>query len=149
MPEYQLAQLNIAAMKYSMDSTEMADFVANLDDINNLADNSPGFIWRLQSENGNATEIRLFGENTLVNLSVWRDLESLRAFVYGTAHAAIMRRRREWFERFKEAYMVLWWVPAAGLPCLEDARSRLELLQEKGASPDAFSFSDPFNAPGM
>ncbi|HKX57577.1 MAG TPA: DUF3291 domain-containing protein, partial [Xanthomonadales bacterium] len=84
MPEYHLAQLNIAAMKYRMESAEMSDFVANLDRINGLADNSPGFVWRLQTEEGNATEIRLFGEYTLVNLSVWHDLESLRDFVYDT-----------------------------------------------------------------
>lgn len=126
----------------------MSDFTANLERINALADDSPGFIWRLQSEDGNATEIRVFGENTLVNLSVWHDLEALRMFVYDTAHAAIMRRRREWFDRVNEAYMVLWWIPASHLPSLEEARSRLELLQEAGASPEAFTFSQPFSSPG-
>lgn len=149
MPEYHLAQLNIASMKYTMESDEMSGFTANLDRINGLADDSPGFIWRLQSEEGNATEIRVFGENTLVNLSVWQDLEALRVFVYDTAHAAIMRRRREWFDRVNEAYMVLWWIPASHLPSLEEARSRLELLQENGASPDAFNFSQPFSPPGI
>lgn len=148
MPEYHLAQLNTAAMKFGMESAEMADFVANLDRINGLADDSPGFIWRLQSEEGNATEIRLFGESTLVNLSVWHDIEALRVFVYDTAHASIMRRRREWFERMQEAYMVLWWIPAAHLPSLEEARSRLELLQEIGPTRDAFTFSQPFPSPG-
>lgn len=148
MPEYHLAQLNIAAMKYAMESAEMADFNASLERINNLADNAPGFIWRLQSEDGNATEIRLFGENTLVNLSVWHDFEALRSYVYDSAHAAIMRRRREWFDRTEGAHLVLWWVPASHLPGLEEARSRLELLQDIGPSQDAFNFARPFHAPG-
>ena len=127
----------------------MSGFVDNLERINALADNSPGFIWRLQTENGNATEIRLFGEYTLVNLSVWHDLDALRGFVYDTAHAAIMRRRREWFDRMQQGHMVLWWIPATHLPSLEEARSRLELLQEHGASPDAFTFSQPYSSPGI
>jgi hypothetical protein len=149
MPEYHLAQLNIAAMKYRLESTEMSDFVANLERINHLADNSPGFVWRLQTEDGNATEIRLFGEYTLVNLSVWHDLEALRVFVYDSAHVAIMRRRREWFDRMKQGHMVLWWLPAAHLPSLEEARRRLELLLENGANPDAFTFSKPYGSPGI
>ncbi len=148
MPEYHLAHLNIAAMKYPMESTGMADFTANLERINRLADNAPGFVWRLQSEEGNATEIRLFGENTLVNLSVWHDLETLRSYVYDTAHASIMRRRREWFDRMEGAHLVLWWVPASHLPGLEEARSRLDLLRDLGPSQDAFHFSRPFNPPG-
>jgi hypothetical protein len=148
MPEFHLAHLNIAAMKYRMESAEMADFTANLERINDLADNAPGFVWRLQSEEGNATEIRLFGESTLVNLSVWHDLEALRSYVYDTAHAAIMRRRREWFDRMDSAHLVLWWVPASHLPGLEEARSRLELLQETGPSQDAFTFSRTFSPPG-
>jgi hypothetical protein len=149
MPEYHLAQLNIAAMKYPMESAEMSDFAANLERINGLADSSPGFVWRLQTEDGNATEIRLFGEHTLVNLSVWHNLEALRVFVYDTAHAAIMRRRREWFDRMQQSHMVLWWIPATHLPSLEEARSRLEQLQENGAGPNAFTFSQPYSSPGF
>ena len=148
MPNYHLAQLNLAEMKFPSESAEMDDFHANIDRINALADDAPGFVWRLQTEEGDATSIRTFGENTLVNLSVWQDLEALKSFVYGEQHAAIMRRRREWFERMSNAYMVLWWVPASHLPGLEEARSRLEILQEQGPGPDAFSFSQAFAAPG-
>ncbi len=148
MPDYHLAQLNIAAMKFAMESSEMTGFANNLDRINELADQSPGFIWRLQSEIGNATEIRVFGANTLVNLSVWRDLDALQEFVYGEAHSSIMRRRREWFGRMAKAYMVLWWIPSTHLPGLDEASSRLELLQEQGPNPDAFTFNQSFPAPG-
>src|SRR5258706_2235998 len=109
MSAYELAQLNIALMKEPLDSPGMADFVANLDGINALAESSPGFVWRLQTEEGDATALRPLGEDTLVNVSVWRDVEFLNKYVYGSAHVEIMRRRKEWFERMREAWVVLWW----------------------------------------
>ncbi len=132
MSAYELAQLNIAAMKEPLDSPGMADFVANLDRINALAETSPGFVWRLQSDAGNATEFRPLGESTLVNMSVWKDVESLNQYVYKTAHAEIMRRRNEWFERMREAFVVLWWVPAGHRPGIEEAIEKLELLRATG-----------------
>ena len=103
MSAYELAQLNIALMKEPLESPRMADFVANLDRINALAESSPGFVWRLKTEEGNATALRPLGEDTLVNVSVWRDVASLNKYVYGSAHVEIMRRRKEWFERMREA----------------------------------------------
>src|SRR5580704_1424473 len=112
MSDYELAQLNIGLIRGPMDSPHMADFAANLERINALADQSPGFIWRLQTEAGDATALRPFDNPAmLVNMSVWRDLESLRQFVYRSAHAPLMRRRREWFERMAESFLVLWWIP--------------------------------------
>lgn len=99
MATYQLAQLNIALMTAPIDSPVMADFVANLDRINALAERSPGYVWRLQTDDGNATALRPFGEEYLVNLSVWRDIESLQDYVYRSAHTEILRRRKEWFTR--------------------------------------------------
>jgi hypothetical protein len=95
MSAYELAQLNIAVVKEPLDSSGMVDFVANLDRINTLADGSPGFVWRLQTEEGDATAMRPMGENSLVNMSVWCDAEVLSRFVYKSAHAEIMRRRKE------------------------------------------------------
>ena len=108
---FELAQLNIAIAKGPMDSPVMADFVNNLDRINGLAETSPGFVWRLKDEAGNATSIRPFGDETLVNLSVWTDLDALKAFVYRSDHTQIMKRKKEWFNKMLEAHMVLWWVP--------------------------------------
>jgi hypothetical protein len=145
---YELAQLNIGIVKGPMDSPVMAQFAANLDRINALADHSPGFIWRLQTEEGNATAIRPFpDESLLVNMSVWRDLESLSEFVYRSAHAEILRRRREWFERMSEAYLVLWWVPAGHRPTIEEAIAKLERLRAEGPTPEAFTFRRAFPAP--
>ncbi len=148
MSAHELAQLNIALMKEPLESPAMAGFVDNLERINALADRSPGFVWRLQSDDGDATSVRPLGELTLVNLSVWRDLESLNQFVYRSGHAEIMRRRKEWFERMGEAFVVLWWVPLGHRPTVEEAVARLELLRTAGASPAAFTFRTAFGPPG-
>jgi hypothetical protein len=147
MSNYQLAQLNIAAMKAPLDSPELKDFVDNLDRINELAENSPGFIWRLKGDGNDATSLRPLGENVLVNMSVWRDVNALRDYVYRSAHVEIMKRRREWFTRMGEAHMVLWWVPAGHEPTLAEAVARLETLRRRGPSPEAFTFGEAFAAP--
>jgi hypothetical protein len=126
----------------------MAEFAANLDRINALAEDSPGFVWRLQTPEGNATAIRPFEDgNTLLNMSVWQDADSLRKFVYRSAHADIMRRRREWFEKINEAILVLWWVRRGHRPSVEDAIARLELLRRNGPHPDAFTFRQVYPPP--
>ena len=105
MSAFELAQLNIGIIRASMDSPVMADFAKNLERINAVADSSPGFVWRLQTEEGDATSIRPFDNpNLLVNMSTWRDIESLQEYVYSSAHAELMRRRREWFECMPEAF---------------------------------------------
>jgi len=147
MSAYELAQLNIAIMKEPLESPGMADFVANLDRINALAEASPGFVWRLQTEEGDATAMRPLGEQTLVNMSVWRDVESLDKYVYGSAHVEIMRRRKEWFERMQEAYVVLWWVREGHRPTIPEAVARLELLRKKGPTEEAFTFRQAFLPP--
>jgi len=148
MPKYELAQLNIGVIKGPMDSPIMAEFAANLERINALAESSPGFIWRLQTEDGDATALRPFEDDrTLVNMSVWRDMESLSAYVYRSGHVEIMRRRREWFERMEQASLVLWWVPKGHRPSVAEAIEKLEILRAKGATAAAFSFRQSFIAP--
>lgn len=144
---YHLAQLNIAVLKDTLESPLLADFVANLDRINALAEQSPGFVWRLQDEAGDATAIRPFGESMLVNMSVWRSVESLHHFAFRTAHVEFMRRRREWFELQSEAYAVLWWIPAGHLPTVTEAAERLADLKLHGPTARAFTFRDAFSAP--
>jgi len=149
MSAFELAQLNIAIMKEPLESPRMADFVANLDRINALAEGWPGFIWRLKTEEGDATALRPLGEETLVNMSVWRDVESLNQYVYKSAHLEIMRRRKEWFARMGEAYVVLWWVPCGHRPSIREAVAKLELLRAKGSSEEAFTFKRSFAAPDV
>jgi len=147
MSRYQLAQLNMARMLDTIDSPLMADFVANLDRINALAESSPGFVWRLQTEDGNATSLSPMGHNEIVNVSVWDDVASLNHYVYKTAHVEIMRRRKEWFDRVTEAYVVLWWVPRGQYPTETEAVARLATLRAHGPTSQAFTFRNPFPAP--
>jgi Domain of unknown function (DUF3291) len=147
MSAYELAQLNIAVMREPLESPGMADFVANLDRVNALAEATPGFVWRLQSDSGNATDFRPLGDMTLVNMSVWKDVDSLNRYVYRSAHAEIMRRRQEWFEKMKEAFVVLWWVPAGHRPTIEEAIARLEDLRAHGPSEAAFTFRKAWPPP--
>lgn len=148
MAQHELAQLNIGTMLAPIDSPVMKEFVDNLDRINALAERSPGFVWRLKDDDGDATAIRPFGEEILVNMSVWKDVESLHEYVYKTAHAEIMRRRKEWFSRMKDPFTVLWWVPAGHRPTTDEAKQRLDLLRAEGPSPDAFTFREAFDPPG-
>lgn len=146
---YHLAQVNIARMRAPLDDPLMADFVARLDEINALADRSPGFIWRLQSEGGEApaTYLRPYeDERILFNLSVWESIEQLKEYVYTTAHGEVMRKRREWFEKFKGMYQALWWVKAGHIPTVAEAKQRLEYLEAHGETAHAFIFKRTFPA---
>ena len=148
MSSYELAQLNIGIIKGPMDSPVMAEFAANLERINALAERSPGFVWRLQTEDGDATAIRPFeDENMLVNMSVWRDVESLNKYVYSSGHVDVMRRRKQWFERMSEAYLVLWWVPRGHRPSVTEAIAKLEVLRTQGPTAQAFTFRHAFPRP--
>ena len=144
---WQLAQINIAHMIAPIDDPRLADFVAQLDGVNQLADRSPGFVWRLQTDEGNAADIRIDADpSILVNMSVWQSLADLRTFVSSSLHLSIMRRRAEWFEKMDEATMVLWWVADAHHPDFEEAMERLSHLRRHGPRSYAFSFSKPFDA---
>lgn len=147
---WQLAQVNIGRVRGEMTDPIMAEFVARLPEINALADRSPGFVWRLQTEDGDATAVRPYeDERLLINMSVWADLDALRAYVYRSAHASVMRRRREWFERFEGVYVALWWVPAGHRPSVEEAVARLAHLEAHGPTPYAFGFAQPFDSEGQ
>ena len=146
--QYHLAQCNVGRAKGPMDGPVMAGFVARLADINALADGSPGFIWRLQTESGNATEIQAFEDPlVLVNLSVWESPDHLRDYVYRSDHVNVMKQRRSWFEKFDGMYLVLWWIPVGHIPTTQEARQRLAHLQMHGDTPHAFSFARMFPAP--
>jgi heme-degrading monooxygenase HmoA len=146
MAEQHLAQLNIARLRAPIDSPVLADFVARLAEINGLGERSPGYVWRLQDESGDATAFRPFEPDVAVNLTVWESVEALRAFVYRSAHLEPMRRRRDWFLPFDGPYLVLWWIPAGTLPTLEEAGERLALLRRIGPSAGAFTLREPFPA---
>ena len=147
MSTYELAQCNIARLRAPLESPTLAGFVAALEPINELADAAPGFVWRLQTEDGDATALRVFDDDMLIiNMSVWQSIDALSAFVYRSPHRDVMRGRGQWFEKMAEAYLVLWWIPAGTIPTPADAQERLATLRRDGPTPDAFTFRSPFAA---
>jgi hypothetical protein len=149
MKHFHLAQINVGRTLAPLDDPQLAGFVERLDDINALADRSPGFVWRLQSESGNATDIQVSADpNFIVNMSVWEDLDALFAYVYRSDHLQVMAQRRQWFEKPSGAFMALWWLPAGTLPDVAEGLERIALLERSGATPEAFTFKQPFDAEG-
>jgi Domain of unknown function (DUF3291) len=153
--DYVLAQVNVGRLVAPLDSPQLADFVAGLDSVNAVADSAPGFVWRMQTEDGNATAVRGFeqdgegsGGGILINMSVWESVEALAAYAYGDAHLAVLRRRREWFERMKHAYAALWWIPRGHIPTVSEAEDRVKRLRAHGPTPYAFSLKVHFPPPG-
>jgi hypothetical protein len=148
VPAFHIAQVNLGRPRGPLDSELMREFMEALDSVNAVADDSPGFVWRLQTDDGNATALHPFDDAELIlNMSVWESIEVLRAFVYSTpAHLTVMKRRREWFERM-EVYLALWWVPAGHIPTVAEAEERVTLLSAIGPSPDAFTFRRHFAPP--
>ncbi|MEV0601023.1 DUF3291 domain-containing protein [Streptomyces sp. NPDC050315] len=142
-----LAQVNIARLKAPLDSPELKDFVDGLDPVNALAEAADGFVWRLKSDGGDATDISIFGDEWLiVNMSVWRDLPSLTSFMYTGLHREFLARRREWFEKVDEAMTTLWWVPATHEPTVTEAEDRLTHLRQHGPTAHAFTLRTTFPA---
>ena len=148
MAVFHLAQINVGRILGPIDSAVMAEFVARLDEINALADGSPGFVWRLQTEDGDATAIRPFDDDMIIiTMSVWASPAALHAYVYQSAHAEVMRRRREWFSRMTDAFIALWWVPAGHRPTVAEGVARLERLRVDGPTSHAFTFRQQFAPP--
>jgi len=150
MTDYHIAQINIARMLAPLDDPIMADFVNNLDRINALADNAEGFVWRLQTEDGDATALRVFDDVMLiVNMSVWESIDALFNYTYGSDHVDVFRRRRDWFDKMDQHHLALWWVPVGKLPTIEDARERLAHMDHNGSTPLAFTFKQRFTVEEM
>jgi hypothetical protein len=146
--KYHLAQANIARMRAPLEDPVMEGFRSQLETINAAADRSPGFVWRLQTEEGDATALRVFGDELIIiNMSVWESLESLHNYVYRSEHLGPLRNRKEWFEPIAPPSLVLWWVPAGHVPTIEEAKDRLQYLKLHGPTAEAFTFRSPFSAP--
>jgi hypothetical protein len=149
MTRFHLAQANIGRFRAPIEDPIMEGFRTRLDPINALADRAPGFVWRLQTEEGNATAIRPYAGDDLmaINLSVWESLESLRQFVYKSPHVETLRDRQQWFEPIDGPILVLWWIPAGQIPSVADAQERLQHLKEHGPTPHVFTFRTPYPSP--
>jgi hypothetical protein len=152
--DFVLAQVNIGRLRAPLDSPQLTGFMAALDPVNAVADTAPGFVWRLQTEAGNATAVRAFewdqagSAGVILNMSVWESVEALAAFVYSPRHREVLRRRREWFERMEEAYLALWWVPRGHIPATAEAEDRIRHLRAHGPTAHAFTLRVHFPPPG-
>src|SRR6266568_2461270 len=145
MARYNIAQVNIGRIKAELNDPVMAGFVNRLDEINALADTSPGFVWRLIENDGNATYLRPFDDNMmLMNMSVWETVEQLRHYVYHTAHTELLRERQAWFEKLAGVYTALWWVPVGHIPGIDEAKRRIAHLETNGPTEFAFTFKSVF-----
>lgn len=143
---YHIAQINIGRIRFPLDDPRMSGFMTRLAALNALADCSPGFVWRLQTNDGNATYFRPYPEDDriLLNMSVWESIETLKHYVYHTAHAELLRHRHEWFEKFDRIYLALWWVPAGHRPGIDEAKKRIAHLDGHGPTQFAFTFKAIF-----
>ena len=139
-----LAQINIAKMLEPIDSTLLADFVAQLDEINALGEASEGFVWRFKDETGNATNVQPFANPMIiVNMTVWESVESLKNFTYKSDHVRVFRERRKWFDpNFDLPNLAMWWIEEGHIPTLEEAQSKIYQLHEFGASEEVFTFRE-------
>jgi hypothetical protein len=149
MSTHELAQLNVAQPLGPLDAPVMAEFMASLEKVNALAEASPGFVWRLKGEGNDATDLRPMGDNVIVNMSVWRDVAALSDYVHKSGHVDYLKRRREWFSRVAEAYVVLWWVPRGHRPTVEEGVARLMHLRSNGSTVHAFTFRDAHSMPAV
>ncbi|MGW5635515.1 DUF3291 domain-containing protein [Streptomyces sp. NPDC003832] len=146
---FELAQVNIGRLKAPLDTPLLKDFVDALDPVNADADSADGFVWRLQGDTGDATDVPVLGDEWLIiNMSVWRDAQALTTYMYQGRHREMLARRREWFEHVREAMVTLWWVPAGHRPTVTEAEERLLHLRAHGPTPYAFTLRTPFPAQG-
>jgi len=146
--DYYLSQINIALMKAPIDDPVMAEFATAIREVNAVAEQSPGFVWRLQTESGDATSIRAYPDlKMLVNLSVWQSVEQLKSYVYKSLHGEFFARRRNWFEKYQGEHFAMWWIPKTYLPTVEEGKAKLEYLTLHGDSPECFTFAKPYPPP--
>lgn len=146
--DYHLAQINIAKMKAPLNDPIMAEFANALDEVNVVAEKSPGFIWRLKTASGNATELQAYADPTiLVNISVWQSVEQLKTYVYRSLHSDFFVRRRKWFKKYQGEHFAMWWIHAGHLPTVEEGKAKLEHLELHGDTPECFTFGKPYSSP--
>ncbi len=148
--EYQLAEINVARMKgVNIDDPIMKEFVDNLDAVNELAENSKGFVWRLKDDNNNATNLNPFGdEQIIIDMSVWESIKDLQSYVFKTFHSEFLRRRKEWFHKYGKVHTAMWWIEKGEYPSVQEAVQKLDELEKNGASAVVFDFKNKFPMPG-
>jgi len=148
--EYHLAQVNIAKMLADLNDPIMSGFVNRLDEINSLADSSPGFVWRFQTDQGDATYLRPYDDDTILfNMSVWESIDTLKSYVYNSTHLELIQSKKNWFSKLTEPHMALWWIAKGHIPDVDEGLAKIELIKHKGVSESVFTFSNPINPPNF
>ena len=142
-----LAQFNLAKAKFPLEAPEMEGFTSRLGEINQLAAEAPGFVWRMETDD----EDNPFAQDKtlVVNMSVWDGVESLHAYTYKTAHSDVMRQRKNWMEPRPGPHLVMWWIPSDHRPTLREAYARLRMLTALGSTPEAFDFKSLQSIPSQ
>ena len=136
-----LAELNVGYALYPLDDPRMAGFMDNLDRLNTIAERSQGYVWRMKSDSGNATDLDVPGDDQMIaNMSVWDDVASLGDYVFNTVHARFYEKRPEWFEAMGKMHFVMWWIEDDHIPTIDEAMTRLAHLQENGSTDHAFGW---------
>ncbi|MBS2011400.1 MAG: DUF3291 domain-containing protein [Deltaproteobacteria bacterium] len=148
---FHLAQANVAYALAPADSPQMADYISRLDEMNQLADRSPGFVWRYLTDSRDPEQRELPDPNVLFNMSVWESIEALHHYTYRTAHAEVYAGRRRWFADKVGLVgghaLAMWWIRSGERPTVEDAKERLALITSIGPSERAFTFKQRFPPP--
>ena len=149
MADYQLAEINIARIKgVTINDPIMKEFVDNLDNVNEIAEKSEGFVWRLKEEDNNATNLNPYNdEQIIVNYSIWDNIETLEHYMYKTFHSEFLKRRKEWFQAFGQVSTAMWWVKKGEIPDLTEAIEKLDYLQKNGPSEIVFNFRKKYSKP--
>lgn len=148
---YHLAQVNVARFKAALNDPIMKEFVDFLEPVNKFAEDSPGFVWRLQDDQGRSAsyiETPFKDEMMAVNISVWEDVDAFKGFVYGSVHSYFLRNKKKWFDMKGNSQFVLWWLPKGELPTLEMAKDKLEFHEKHGDSPSAFTMKSFYDQEG-
>ena len=146
-----LAQANVARFRAPLDSPIMKEFTDFLEPVNKLAEESPGFVWRLTDSEGRSAsyiESPFKDELTAINISIWENYESLSQFVYTTVHSYFLRNKKKWFDLSGHSQFIMWWIPKGELPTLEMVKQKLEYQEKHGDTPQAFSIKQLFDAHG-
>lgn len=137
-----LAQFNIGRMTYDLDDPRAADFVAGIEIVNRVAEQSDGFVWKYETGMGGVVQDDVDNDpRMLVNLTLWKSIEALRHFTYKTLHKHFVTRKAEWFAPLGRAHLVMWWVPKRHRPTLEEAQAKLALLRQNGSTEAAFDWA--------
>jgi mannose-6-phosphate isomerase-like protein (cupin superfamily) len=152
---YHLAQVNIARMRGTTAAPVMRGLADRIDEINRLAETSPGSVWRYTGSESSHQPFQVFSdyfvpyepERLFFNMSVWESIEQLKHYLHHTAHVEMLRDKDQWMAHFDRAYLALWWVPAGHVPTVAEARERLQRVEECGATPFAFTLTKIFPQP--